>query len=169
MGINSSGHVDQKQYVTFMLGNENYGIEVLRAKEVLYMIEITKVPNTMNFMKGVIDLRGEIVPLVDLRVKFDLEEKEYGENTVIIIIEYELMLIGMIVDAVSDVLNIPVNDIKDVVHFSRELNIESDYLAGIGRVEEKLIILLDVDRILTAEEIRGIEKNSKESVSEDTG
>ncbi len=151
-----SESIARKQYVTFSIGKEMYGIDVIRAQEVLNLTTITKVPNTMPFMKGVIDLRGKIVPLVDMRIKFNLEERQYDQNTVIIIVEVRKMLFGMIVDSVSDVVSMSIGDIQNTPHFT--LEVEKDSVIGIGRINGSLIIVLDVDRILTAEEIERIKR-----------
>lgn len=154
-----SSDIDQEmsQFVTFLIANESYGVEVLSVKEILGMTAITPVPNTLDFMKGVINLRGEVVPVVDMRRKFGLDAKEYDGFTVIIIVEVKKRLIGMIVDAVSDVADIPVNAIQSTPHFSAQ--IETDFIRGIGQVGENLIIILDVDRILTTDEFNRIEED----------
>jgi purine-binding chemotaxis protein CheW len=107
-------------------------------------------------MKGVINLRGNVVPVVDLRIKFKMSEREYDATTVIIIVEVKHRSVGMIVDTVSDVVDISVTSIQDTPHFSA--SIETDYIKNIGRKEEQLIIILDVDRILTTEELEMIKK-----------
>ncbi len=145
---------EKKQFVTFSIGNEKFGIDVSRAQEVLNLIEITRVPNTMPFMKGVINLRDKIVPLIDMRIKFNLEEKEYDQSTVIIIVEANSLLVGMIVDSVSDVTSMSIGDIHDTAHFA--LEIDKDAVLGFGKVNNQLIVVLDVDRILTKEEIENI-------------
>jgi len=147
----------KKQYVTFSIGEEMYGVDVIRAQEVLNMISITHVPNTMPFMKGVIDLRGKIVPLIDMRIKFRLDEKEYDQNTVIIIVEVRGLLVGLIVDSVSDVINMTVDDIQNTPHFSVE--IDKDAVIGISRHSDKLVIILDVDKILTVAELDSIKRH----------
>jgi purine-binding chemotaxis protein CheW len=160
MGLPNEANIEineTKQYVTFSIGEEMYGIDVGRAQEVLNYTNITHIPNTMSFMKGIIDLRGVIVPLIDIRIKFKLEEKEYDHNTVIIIIEVQGILFGMIVDSVSNVVNVAINDIHNTPHFSQD--IDSDSVIGIGRVDGKLLIVLDVDKILTIEEINQIGQN----------
>jgi len=151
--------VDMNQYVTFFIGTEVYGVEVLRVQEIIGMTKITQVPNSMHFMKGVINLRGTVVPVVDMRARFGMEEKEYDGFTVILIVEVKGTMIGMIVDSVSDVVNIPVNDIQDTPHFSA--SIRTDYIKGIGRIDEELVIVLDVDRILSHEEIEKIEQGTQ--------
>lgn len=153
---NGQLETEDNQFVTFLISGESYGVEVLCVSEILGMTDITPVPNTFNFMKGVINLRGEVVPVVDMRLKFGMEEKEYDSFTVIIIVEVRKRLIGMIVDAVSDVANIPVSSIQNTPHFTTR--IETDFIRGIGQLGEQLIIILDVDKILTTEEFQQIEE-----------
>lgn len=147
---------EENQFVTFLISGETYGVEVLCVSEILGMTDITPVPNTFNFMKGVINLRGEVVPVVDMRLKFGMNEKEYDSFTVIIIVEVKKRLIGMIVDAVSDVAKIPMSSIQNTPHFTTR--IETDFIRGIGQIGDQLIIILDVDRILTTEEFQQIEE-----------
>lgn len=147
---------EEHQYVTFVIGEETYGVGVLQVQEIIGMTSITHVPNSQHFMKGVINLRGMVVPVVDMRLKFNMTEREYDAFTVIIIVEVLERMIGMIVDSVSDVVSIPVKGIQDTPHFSSK--IETDFIKGIGQVEDKLVIILDVDRILTAEEIREMDR-----------
>lgn len=146
---------DENQFVTFLINKESYGVEVLKVKEILGMTDITPVPNSLIFMKGVINLRGEVVPVVDMRLKFEMTEKEYDTFTVIIIVEVKRRLIGMIVDAVSDVASIPVNSIQQTPHFTSK--IETDFISGIGQLNDQLIIILDVDKILTTDEFNRID------------
>jgi purine-binding chemotaxis protein CheW len=148
---------DTSQFVTFMIGSEVYGVEVLRVKEILGMTEITPVPNSLPFMKGVINLRGAVVPVVDMRLKFQMEKRDYDGFTVIIIVEVRERLIGMIVDTVSDVATIPVDKIQDTPHFS--VKIETDFIRGIGQLDTSLVIILDVDRILNHDEMKKIDED----------
>ncbi|HOF33147.1 MAG TPA: chemotaxis protein CheW [Spirochaetota bacterium] len=148
---------EENQFVTFMIGSETYGVEVLKVKEILGMTEITHVPNSLSFMRGVINLRGAVVPVVDMRLKFQLQEKEYDTFTVIIIVEVRERLIGMIVDTVSDVASIPVSTIQNTPHFTSK--IETDFIKGIGQIESLLVIILDVDKILNHEEFKKIEED----------
>jgi len=140
-----------RQYVTFSIKDELYGIDVRRAQEVMNIPQITKVPNTMPFMKGVIDLRGKIIPLIDMRIKFKIEEKAYDHNTVIIIIDVKKVICGIIVDAVSDVINMSLNEVQHTPHFAAEF--DKDTVFGIGKIGERLVIVLDVDKLLTDEEL----------------
>ncbi|MDA3900772.1 MAG: chemotaxis protein CheW [Spirochaetes bacterium] len=148
---------EANQYVTFLISGESYGVEVLCVKEILGMTDVTPVPNTLSFMKGVINLRGEVVPVVDMRIKFGMSEKEYDAFTVIIIVEVKRRLIGMIVDAVSDVADIPIDSIQNTPHFTTK--IETDFIKGIGQLAEQLIIILDVDKILTTDEFQKLEED----------
>lgn len=150
-GYDFDKDTDLQQFVTFLIGPETYGVDVLRVHEIIGMTDITFIPNSMSFMKGVINLRGNVVPVVDMRKKLGMDEREYDATTVIIIVEVKSISIGMIVDAVSDVLDISVESIQDTPHFSTK--IESDYIKNIGRKDDNLIIILNVDRILTSDEI----------------
>ena len=147
--------IDDQQYVTFLIDEETYGIAVGKVKEIIGMIEITHVPNTAYFMEGVINLRGIVVPVLDMRKKFQMEPKKYDTNTVIIIVELGGKLIGLIVDSVSDVLNIPANSIQTTPNFNSK--IETDFIRGIGQIENSMIIILDSDKILSTEEIKTVD------------
>jgi len=140
-----------RQYVTFSIKDELFGIDVRRAQEVMNIPQITKVPNTMPFMKGVIDLRGTIIPLIDLRIKFKIEEKAYDQRNVIIIIDVKNVICGVIVDSVSDVISMSIEDVQHTPHFASE--IDKDVVFGIGKNGDKLVIVLDVDKILSDEEL----------------
>jgi purine-binding chemotaxis protein CheW len=147
-----------KQYVTFFIMNEIYGVPVLKVQEIIGMTKITAMPDTPPFMKGVIDLRGVPVPVIDMRLKFDLEQAVYTNFTVIIIIEFRERLLGMIVDSVCDVLSVQIENIQETPSFAARIN--TSYLQGIGYKEEILIIILDSDGILTADEFDMIYKYS---------
>ena len=154
---NNSEDVDLAQYVTFAIGEETYGVEVLKVQEIIGMTKITSIPNSLIFMKGVINLRGTVVPVVDMRLKFNMDERAYDNTTVVLIVEVQKKLVGMIVDAVSDVASIPLESIQDTPHFTSR--IETEYIRGIGNMEDLLIIVLDVDMILTIEELERMEKD----------
>lgn len=140
-----------RQYVTFSIKDELYGIDVRRVQEVMNLPQITRVPNTMPFMKGVIDLRNIIIPLIDMRIKFQIEEKLYDNKTVIVIIEVRNVLCGIIVDSVSDVISMSLESLQHTPHFA--LEIDRDAVFGIGKNCGRLVIVLDVDSILTDEEL----------------
>ena len=156
------GQIDEdetEQFVTFLIDKEIYGVDTLSVHEIIGMTEITYVPNSLSFMKGVINLRGNVVPVVDIRTKFRMEQRNYDQFTVIIIIEVKKHLIGIIVDAVADVLDILVDNIKKTPHFSA--NIDTDYIKNIGEKDDQLVIILDADKILTPEELTIIENQEK--------
>ncbi len=157
-GTGADKTANSAQYVTFSIGEEFYGVTATKVHEIIGMTKITHVPNSMDYMKGIINLRGSVVPVVDMRLKFRMEEKEYTEQSIIIIVEIKGRLFGMIVDSVSDVIGIAENSIQDTPHFSTK--IETDFISGIGNNNDQLIIILDVDKILTAEEIQEAEAKS---------
>ena len=148
------------KYLTFTLANEEYGIGILKIKEIIGMMPITSVPQTPEFVKGVINLRGKVIPVVDLRLRFGMEAMDYTERTCIIVVEIEgesgTVMIGIVVDAVSEVLNIKAEDIEDTPTFGTRLN--TDYILGMAKMEGGVKILLDIDRVLSAEEIVALDK-----------
>jgi purine-binding chemotaxis protein CheW len=155
--------IEEHQHVTFLIGEETYGVGVEKVKEIIGMTDITHVPNTAYFMEGVINLRGSVVPVVDLRKKFKMRRREYDNYTVIIIVEVKDRLIGMIVDSVSDVVDIPISSIQATPHFTTK--IKTDFIEGIGQMDNNLVIILDVDMILSEEEIEDIENiNNMEDI-----
>jgi len=143
---------EMKQYVTFIVGDETYGVSVIKVQSINEMIEITHVPKAQSFIKGVINLRGAVVPVIDMRKKFNLPAKEYDSLTVILIVEVKGSLIGMIADAVSDVVSFPVSDIKTNINFSAR--VDTSAIEGVGMSGESLIILLDVDTFLNSENLK---------------
>lgn len=148
------------KYLTFVLNEEEYGIGILKIKEIIGMMPITTVPQTPDFVKGVINLRGKVIPIVDLRARFGMDTIDYTERTCIIVVEIEgpagMLMIGIVVDAVSEVLNIKGEDIEDTPTFGTKLN--TDYILGMAKMEGGVKILLDIDRVLTGDEIAVIEK-----------
>ncbi len=148
------------KYLTFVLDEEEYGIGILKIKEIIGMMPITTVPQTPEFVKGVINLRGKVIPIVDLRARFGMDTIDYTERTCIIVVEIEgpagMMMIGIVVDAVSEVLNIKGEDIEDTPTFGTKLN--TDYILGMAKMEGGVKILLDIDRVLTGDEIAVLEK-----------
>lgn len=143
---------DFQQYVTFVVGNETYGVSVMKVQSINEMSEITQVPKALSFIKGVINLRGAVIPVIDMRKKFNLPEKENDSFTVILIVEARGRLIGMIVDSVSDVIGIPSSMIQRNISYSGK--VEKNSMEGVGRVGDNLIILLDVDTFLNTENLQ---------------
>ena len=148
------------KYLTFTLADEEYGIGILRIKEIIGMMPITTIPQTPEFVKGVINLRGKVIPVVDLRLRFGMGSIDYTERTCIIVVEIAgqagTVMIGIVVDAVSEVLNIKGEDIEDTPTFGTKLNTE--YIMGMAKMEGAVKILLDIGRVLTGEEIATLKK-----------
>jgi purine-binding chemotaxis protein CheW len=141
---------DGSQYLTFRLGREEYGVEILKVQEIKGYSAITPVPNTPAYLKGVMNLRGTIVPVADLRAKFGMAEAEYNQFSVIIVLTVGAKVMGLIVDAVSDVLNIPRADIQPTPDFGGE--VDAQFISGMAKAGDKLVVLLDIDRVLGADE-----------------
>ena len=139
-----------EQYVTFLINDETYGIEVLRVKEILGMTTITSVPNAAHYMKGVINLRGIVVPVIDLRLKFNIGEREYDSFTVILIIEHRESLVGIIVDSVSDVISAS-EQLQDLPNFHASIN--KEIVKGVLNKDDNLIIILNPDIMLTTKDM----------------
>lgn len=150
------------KYLTFILSEEDYGIGILKVKEIIGMMAITSVPRTPSYIKGVINLRGKVIPVIDLRVKFDMGERAYTDRTCIIVVEIdsqeETILIGIVVDAVSEVLNIQENEIEDAPSFGTALDV--GYILGIAKTGGRVKILLNIDRVLSSAEISILEKTA---------
>ncbi len=146
------------KYLTFTLAEEEYGIGILKIKEIIGMMPITTVPQTPDFVKGVINLRGKVIPVMDLRRRFGMDSIDYTERTCIIVVEIETksgtIQIGIVVDSVSEVLNIKGEDIEDTPTFGTKLNTE--YIFGMAKIEGNVKILLDIDQVLSEGEIAAI-------------
>jgi purine-binding chemotaxis protein CheW len=139
-----------KQLISFMVGNEEYGMEILRVKEVIRPPSIARLPKAPTFVKGIINLRGDVIPIVDLRDKFGLEAAEYTATTRIIVVDVDGRLVGMIVDAASQVIRIPEDQIEPPPPVAGGL--PSELIEGVGKLEDRLIILLNIDMILSTSE-----------------
>jgi len=142
------------KYLTFVLGEEEYGLEILKVREIIGLMDITRVPRMPDFVRGVINLRGKVIPVVDLRLKFGMEKLEDTVETCIIVVDLVDMIMGVAVDKVSEVLDINANDIEETPSFGVEINTE--FIMGIGKAKGKVIILLDIQKVLTAAEISAI-------------
>ena len=143
------------QLVSFKIGDEEFGVDILSVQEINRMSQITKVPNTPEFIEGVINLRGRIIPVIDLRVKLGMTRKDHGKNTRIVVVEIKGQTIGFIVDEVSEVLRIS----KDITEAPPDMvgGVNSDYITSIGKLEDRLLILLDLEKILTTSELNVLE------------
>jgi len=143
------------KYLTFTLANEEYGIGILKIKEIIGMILITTIPQAPEYVKGVVNLRGKVIPVIDLRLKFGMQAIEYNERTCIIVLEIgdqnNEVMIGIVVDSVSEVLNIKGEDIEEAPHFGSTL--DTEYILGMAKSENSVKILLNIDSILKTDEI----------------
>lgn len=143
------------KHLTFCLGKEDYGIPILQVKEIIGLLSITHVPKTPDFIKGVINLRGKIIPIMDLRLKFSMPEKEYNERTCIIVVELNIngvkSLMGIVVDMVSEVVNIQKEEIEPPPQYGTK--IEAGFLTGMGKVKDRVVMLLNIEQIINCEEM----------------
>jgi len=149
------------KYLTFELGGEAYGLEILKVKEIIGIMNITSVPRMPEYVKGVINLRGKVIPVIDLRLKFGMEPLEYNERTCIIVVDItgrsaNSVMVGIVVDSVSDVMNIGDDEIEDTPTFGVKLNTE--YILGMAKSKGGVKILLDIDRVLSNKEVVSLEK-----------
>ncbi len=141
------------KYLTFVLGDEYYGIAVLKIREIIRMLDITPVPQMPDYVRGVVNLRGKIIPVIDLRRRFALAKAETNERTCIVVVQVDLPLgdksqMGMVVDAVEEVVNIAIEDMEETPNFGAKL--QSDYILGVAKVKGKVKTLLDIDKVVAA-------------------
>jgi purine-binding chemotaxis protein CheW len=161
-GANQGKILKGGKFLTFLMANEKYGLEILKVREIMGMMDVTTVPTTPAFVRGVINLRGKVIPVVDLRLKFGLEAKEDTQRTCIIVVHLthtaQEMTMGIIVDEVSDVLDIDQNQIEPPPSFGA--NIRTDFILGMGKVDQKVMTMLDIDRVLTEQEVVLVESSA---------
>ena len=150
------------KYLTFTLAGEEYGIGILKVKEIIGLMPITPVPKAPHFVKGVINLRGKVIPIMDLRLKFGMEPLEYDERTCIIVVEVSTseasVTMGLVVDAVSEVLNIKAEDIQETPSFGA--HIDTEYILGMAKMDGKVKILLDIDKVLSIDELKDMDSGT---------
>jgi purine-binding chemotaxis protein CheW len=147
---------DGNQYLTFALAHEQYGLEILKVQEIKGYVPATPVPNTPTYVKGVMNLRGTIIPVVDLRAKLSLTETEYNQFTVIVVVAVGTKVVGLIVDSVSDVLNIPTSDIQAPPEFGSTVDVR--FIDGMAKSGEKIVMLLNIERVLNDADLQTMEK-----------
>ena len=148
------------RFLTFFVADEQYGIEISKIKEILAPINITHIPKTPNFVKGVINLRGSIIPVVDIRLKFEMQEREMDIETAIIIYEIDKVSIGFIVDRVEDVLTLDESHISEAPRFGA--NIDTSFIENVAEVDDDVIMLLNLEKVFEAEELLDISKLESE-------
>lgn len=148
------------KYLTFTLDNEEYGIALLKVKEIIGMMPITSVPQTPDYVKGVINLRGKVIPVSDLRLRFEMAAADYTDRTCIIVVEIQgesaTIQVGIVVDAVSEVMNIKAEEVEEAPSFGGK--VETDFILGMANMDGQVKILLDIDRALAAEAMAQMEQ-----------
>jgi purine-binding chemotaxis protein CheW len=143
--------LSSNEFLTFRLGSEEYGIDILKVQEIRGYDAITQIANAPKFIKGVVNLRGIIVPIVDMRIKFELGTVEYDEFTVVIILNVASRVMGVVVDGVSDVITLAADQMRPTPEFGSA--IDTDYIKGLGTVDERMLILLDIEKLMGSAEM----------------
>jgi len=151
-----AGEVEGKEYLAFTLGQEEYGIDILRVQEIRGYEPVTRIANAPDFIKGVVNLRGIIVPVVDMRIKLNLGTPTYDQFTVVIILSIAGRVVGMVVDSVSDVMTLTPEQVKPAPEMGTSF--DSDYLIGLGTLNERMLILVDIDKLMSSPEMGLIER-----------
>lgn len=141
------------QLVTFSIGEEEFGVDILKVQEIIRTMEITKVPRAEAFVEGVINLRGKVIPILDLRRRFKLPSKAHDKHTRIIVIEMNNMIVGFVVDSVSQVLRIPSNTVEPPPVVA---GVDSEYISGVGKLQDSLLILLDLNKLLSSADLESL-------------
>lgn len=160
--------VETRQYLTFKLSEEIFGVDVAQVREILDYVKITKVPQTPDFMCGVINLRGSVVPVVDMNLKFGMQKRERTVNTCIVVVEVKIddstTIIGALVDSVQEVFEIEPENIEPAPKIGTKL--KTDFIKGMGKQDDKFIIILDIDKVFTTEEIELVQSSGNIVTSE---
>ena len=173
LNVNTAHVIDERKrasqkagkYLTFDLAGEEYGLEILKVQEIIGLMPVTRVPRTPEFIRGVINLRGKVIPVVDLRLKFGIESAEDTRRTSIVVVQIKRdsgqIIMGLIVDDVSEVIDIDGECIEPVPEFG--VNVNTDFIKGVGKLNRKVVILLDVDRVLSSGEVALVEQASSKT------
>ena len=154
-----AGETVGQEFLIFTLGDEEYGIDILKVQEIRGYDQVTRIANTPAFIKGVTNLRGVIVPILDLRVKFAQEDVIYNENTVVIVLNFENRVVGIVVDGVSDVLSLSQVQIRPAPEFA--VTMSTEYLTGLGSLGDRMLILVDIEKLLSSEEMALVDSVTK--------
>ncbi|WP_350282302.1 chemotaxis protein CheW [Nitrosomonas sp.] len=157
--LNLVGNLASSEFLIFRLGKEEYGIEILKVQEIRGYDAITRIANAPEFIKGVINLRGVIVPIVDMRIKFNLGDAHYDQFTVVIILNLSGRVIGIVVDGVSDVINLSTEQLRPAPEFGGV--IDTEYIIGLGTMEERMLILVDIEKLMSSSEMGLLEQTGK--------
>jgi purine-binding chemotaxis protein CheW len=156
---NSIQNSTSSEFLTFRLGKEEYGIEILKVQEIRGYDAITRIANAPEFIKGVVNLRGVIVPIVDMRIKFNLGEAHYDQFTVVIILNVSGRIVGIVVDGVSDVINLETEQLRDTPEFGAV--IDTEYIMGLGTVGSRMLILVDIEKLMSSCEMGLLDQAAK--------
>ncbi len=146
-----TGETVGQEFLVFTLGDEEYGIDILKVQEIRGYDQVTRIANTPAFIKGVTNLRGVIVPILDLRIKFDQNGVEYNDNTVVIVLNFGQRVVGIVVDGVSDVLSLTADQIRPAPEFA--VTLSTEYLTGLGALGDRMLILVNIEKLLNSEEM----------------
>lgn len=149
--VGSTANQTLNEFLTFRLGNEEYGIDILKVQEIRGYDAITQIANSPEFIKGVVNLRGIIVPIIDMRIKFKLGTAEYDQFTVVIILNVSGRIVGIVVDGVSDVINLDAEQMRATPEFGTA--IDTEYIKGLGTVDDRMLILLDIEKLMGSQEM----------------
>lgn len=154
-----AGETVGQEFLIFTLGNEEYGIDILKVQEIRGYDQVTRIANTPAFIKGVTNLRGVIVPIIDLRVKFAQQDVSYDENTVVIVLNFGQRVVGIVVDGVSDVLSLTTEQIRPAPEFA--VTLATEYLTGLGSLGDRMLILVDIEKLLSSGEMSLVDSVAK--------
>ena len=149
--VEAEDNVAHSEFLAFKLGQEEYGIDILKVQEIRGYENVTRIANSPEFIKGVVNLRGTIVPIIDMRIKLNLGEPSYDEFTVVIVLNIGQRVVGMVVDSVSDVITLAPEQIRPAPAVGSAL--ETDYLIGLGTVDERMLILVDIDKLMLSSDM----------------
>lgn len=153
-----AAEAENREFLVFSLGDEEYAIDILKVQEIRGYENVTRIANAPDFIKGVTNLRGVIVPIVDLRIKFHFDKVEYGGQTVVIVVNVADRVVGIVVDGVSDVMTLTPDQIKPAPEFG--VTLSSDFLSGLGSLDDRMLVLVDIDKLLTSDEMALVESSS---------
>lgn len=149
-----------QEFLVFTLGDEEYGIDILKVQEIRGYDQVTRIANTQAFIKGVTNLRGVIVPIVDLRIKFSQVDVDYNDNTVVIVLNFGQRVVGIVVDGVSDVLSLTAEQIRPAPEFA--VTLSTEYLTGLGALGDRMLILVNIEKLLNSEEMALLDSAASE-------
>lgn len=151
-----TGMSDERQYVSFILAEEEYGVPILKVQEIIRYTELTRVPHSSEYVEGVLNLRGRVIPVIDLRKRFNLPQVERDKNTRIVVVEVEERTVGIIVDGVREVLQVNRKDIEPAPPLGSR--VKAEFIEGMAKVDDRLMILLQIDKILSSEEMVALDE-----------